>query len=202
MTTQVFAKHKWDAEDGKHWHTFTAKLYHIEGNSDAHLSITGEMGEIGTFNGKPYRKSTHSFGCLHDEFARIYPEYKRALPFHLAGPRTGPMHYIANGLYHLGLSRGFPEARNLETFARHVALDVVPVLEGKGLMQDIRHILTMYDQGKLDHNKAVEMATKAMNAYLPTYLGTMHYQLDNLFPDSELFGTDWNVVPAKENGND
>lgn len=202
MTT-VFAKRTFHHEDEDQWYKFTAELTHLKGNSDAYLSITGEAGGIHTWpSGKRSEKAAHSFGCLHDDFARIFPGYARALHFHLAGPRTGPMHYIANGLYHLGLSRAFPDARNLEAFARHAAIGSTATLEGEGVMQDMRHTLTMYDQGKLDHDKAVEMATKVLNAYLPTYLEFMHCQLDNLFPDSELFGTDWNVVPQKEIDNE
>jgi hypothetical protein len=38
-------------------------------------------------------------GCLHDEIARVFPELKSLIEWHLFDTR-GPMHYVANTVYH------------------------------------------------------------------------------------------------------
>jgi len=201
MTDRVFAERTLKAEDGKQWYTFTAKLYHTGGNRDARLSITGETGNIVALsNGRTVKAKPHIFGCLHDDFARLFPDYANAIPFHLAGPRTGPMHYVPNGLYWLGLTEN-EDARSWDNFAKHIAADVTG-WSGQAVMDDVTHILTMcFINRSIDKEQAFEMATDLLNAHLPYYLEAMHYQLDNLFPDHPLFGTDWDVVPApaKEN---
>lgn len=40
-----------------------------------------------------------SSGCLHDEFAKHFPEYAHLIKWHLSST-DGPMHYIANTVYH------------------------------------------------------------------------------------------------------
>lgn len=40
-------------------------------------------------------------GCLHDEIARVFPELAPLIKWHLMDT-TGPLHYIANTLYHAG----------------------------------------------------------------------------------------------------
>lgn len=49
------------------------------------------------FEGKTYWM--HSCGCVHEEIEKTFPELAPFLKFHLSSP-SGPMHYIANGLYH------------------------------------------------------------------------------------------------------
>lgn len=51
-------------------------------------------------------------GCLHDDIARVFPELAPLLRWHLVST-DGPMHYIANTVYHAG-------DRNLDA-ARHTA---------------------------------------------------------------------------------
>ena len=38
-------------------------------------------------------------GCLHDEFMEAFPEYAHLVKWHLCSS-DGPMHYIANTIYH------------------------------------------------------------------------------------------------------
>lgn len=38
-------------------------------------------------------------GCMHDEIAQVFPEYAHLIKWHLMST-DGPMHYIANTLYH------------------------------------------------------------------------------------------------------
>ena len=40
-------------------------------------------------------------GCLHDDIARAFPELAPLIKWHLVSP-DGPMHYIANTVYHAG----------------------------------------------------------------------------------------------------
>src|SRR5690606_8123533 len=54
-------------------------------NGHETLSITGEL--IG--------KNVKVCGCIHREIARVFPEFKPLIPFHLCST-DGPMHYIAN----------------------------------------------------------------------------------------------------------
>lgn len=39
-------------------------------------------------------------GCCHDEIAKVFPEYAHLIKWHLVSS-DGPMHYIANTLYHV-----------------------------------------------------------------------------------------------------
>lgn len=58
------------------------------GNGHNTFSITGE-----TTDG--------SGGCIHDEIARCFPELAPYIKWHLCSS-DGPMHYIANTVYHAG----------------------------------------------------------------------------------------------------
>lgn len=40
-----------------------------------------------------------SCGCLHEDFARIFPELEHLLKWHLVSSH-GPMHYLENSMYH------------------------------------------------------------------------------------------------------
>lgn len=46
-----------------------------------------------------HRGRLESCGCLHDEFIQAFPEYAHLVKWHLCSS-DGPMHYIANTLYH------------------------------------------------------------------------------------------------------
>ena len=57
------------------------------------FSITGEIFD-GTRGGGPS-------GCIHEEIAEHFPELAPLIKWHLTGS-NGPMHYIANTIYHAG----------------------------------------------------------------------------------------------------
>lgn len=67
------------------------------GNGHNSFSITGEI-ERKKDNGQWYWQAG---GCLHDEIAKHFPELAPFIKWHLTDT-TGPMHYIANTLYHAG----------------------------------------------------------------------------------------------------
>ena len=65
------------------------------GNGHNTFSITGEQ----------YRKAGNgrwckdSFGCLHEDIAKHFPEYAHLIKWHLTSS-DGPMYYLANTIYH------------------------------------------------------------------------------------------------------
>ena len=67
------------------------------GNGHNSLSVTANMYEAGW---KIDRKMICE-GCIHEEIVQAFPELKRAIDFHLCST-DGPMHYVADSLYHAG----------------------------------------------------------------------------------------------------
>lgn len=57
------------------------------GNGHNSFAITGEVGR-------------QAYGCLHDDIAKVFPELKPFLKWHLCSS-DGPMHYIENTVYHV-----------------------------------------------------------------------------------------------------
>lgn len=59
-------------------------------------------------------------GCCHDEIAKVFPEYKKYIKWHLMSA-DAPMHYIANATYHAsnrdynGLLKGEPNHKHDKT---------------------------------------------------------------------------------------
>ncbi len=69
------------------------------GNGHNSFSITAEIycrGALGSWQ-------EGSFGCCHDEVAKHFPELVPFIKWHLTSS-DGPMHYVENTLYWLGLS--------------------------------------------------------------------------------------------------
>lgn len=65
------------------------------GNGHNTLSVTGTIKEDGR---------EVAGGCLHDEIAAAFPGLIPAITFHLCST-AGPMHYVANSIYHLGIGQ-------------------------------------------------------------------------------------------------
>jgi hypothetical protein len=65
------------------------------GNGHNTFAITGQIQEI---HGSRWVDS--SFGMLHDEIGKRFPQIALLLKWHLCSS-DGPMHYIANTLYHI-----------------------------------------------------------------------------------------------------
>lgn len=77
----------------------------IGGNAEPSLGITGALygpDRIPHEARIVFEKRTlwmWGCGCVHREISEAFPELEPYLKFHLSSP-SGPMHYIANGLYH------------------------------------------------------------------------------------------------------
>jgi len=66
-------------------------------NGHETFSITAEIYRVSA-NGA---RSWDSGGCLHDEIAKYFPDLAPLIKWHLTST-DGPMHYVANTLYHAG----------------------------------------------------------------------------------------------------
>lgn len=78
--------------EGKNKHRLNVHLRYDDecGNGHNTFAITGEL----YINGR-----MDSCGCLHDEIAKYAPEFKQFIKWHLVSS-DGPMHYLANTIYH------------------------------------------------------------------------------------------------------
>ena len=102
-------------------------------NGHNSFAITGRLFEKYYQHGEPYTILSNgkeaylsSCGCLHDLIAEHFPEFKHLLKWHLCSS-DGPMHYLANTLYHANyktynwIEKGKEEGPNLEA-ARNSAI--------------------------------------------------------------------------------
>lgn len=87
----------------------TAKVRYDDqcGNKHNSFAITGELydrdymqGESFTTNEVGKKRYMGACGCLHDEIEKHFPELAPLLKWHLTSS-DGPMHYVANTLYHV-----------------------------------------------------------------------------------------------------
>lgn len=76
------------------------------GNGHNSFAITGELydrdfikGESSVTNSKGVERYLGACGCLHEEIAKHFPELKPLIKWHLVSSK-GPMHYVANTLWH------------------------------------------------------------------------------------------------------
>ena len=65
------------------------------GNGHNTFAITGDMYQCGRYGAE----FDLGGGCMHEIIQAAFPELKRAIQFHLC-TSDGPLHYIANTLYH------------------------------------------------------------------------------------------------------
>ena len=65
------------------------------GNGHNSFSITGDIYRLGKSH------NPEVCGCIHDEIAEHFPEFKHLIKWHLTAS-DGPMHYLANTTYHAG----------------------------------------------------------------------------------------------------
>lgn len=105
------------------------------GNGFNSFAITGESGYCDAAlkaRGVGYRLQADSFGCLHEDAARVFPELAHLIPFHLFDSR-GPMHYAANAVYlagdrdHWGKRKGEPHQ-----FERRIVFGSNPIEHAPG----------------------------------------------------------------------
>ena len=65
------------------------------GNGHNTFSVTADIYKLGKRNDRSHL----ACGCLHDEIAKQFPELAPLIKWHICST-DGPMHYIANSLYH------------------------------------------------------------------------------------------------------
>lgn len=97
--------------------TVEAGLHYLEGNTRPHFSVTCSIDEQAR-NG---RWAEAGGGAAHDDILKLFPKLAPVVALHLADDDGTPMHAIANAVYWLGRT-DYPDARNMETFARHLRL--------------------------------------------------------------------------------
>ncbi len=74
--------------------------FHKMGDQEPYFSITAEEFILVKRNKKdPGRWVWVSCGCLHDEIRKRAPELAGLIRWHLCFVETGPLHYIANGMF-------------------------------------------------------------------------------------------------------
>jgi len=82
-------------EDGVSYSLKVSLRYDDEcGNGHNTFAMTGELREH-----TAGRSRFISCGCLHDDIKKIFPEFEHLIKWHLCSS-DGPMHYIANTVYH------------------------------------------------------------------------------------------------------
>jgi hypothetical protein len=97
IRNQVFKAAREYRRNGEHYRMVVAVRFDDQcGNKHETFSITADIRHLerGTWR-------EHSGGCCHDEVAREFPELARLIPWHLTST-DGPMHYVANAVYHAG----------------------------------------------------------------------------------------------------
>ena len=103
-------------------------------NGHDSFSITGEIYI-------PKRRDCEACGCLHDEIAEKFPELAPFIRWHLTST-DGPMHYLANAMYHAGFCLGMESSRNIEHLKSTIVFGAVAgdaavdldKLDGAGLL--------------------------------------------------------------------
>jgi hypothetical protein len=120
--------------------TVVAALRKLRGNERPYFSLTYSAGESG--------------GANHDVCVGAFPDTAPVALVHLSDDHGVPMHAIANGLYWLGLM-DFPDARNLETFAKHLRVDPTVAAE-----------IDAYVSGPAGGHQPVEALRYMVNALL------------------------------------
>lgn len=84
-----------NGQDGQETMQVTIRHDDRCGNGHNSFSITASI-----CAGFAYTENkAHSFGCLHNEIAKHFPELEQYIKWHLCST-DGPMHYIANTTYH------------------------------------------------------------------------------------------------------
>lgn len=77
-------------------------------NQDPHFSVTGEIKRKGA-------RDCESYGQLHNDIEKHFPHIAKVTRWHLCFMHKGPMHYIANALYHVGAYEDlYSDSKNLD----------------------------------------------------------------------------------------
>lgn len=123
------------------------------GNGHNSFAITGDV----VTPASKRRNGIEAGGMLHEEIERVFPELAPYLKWHLTGS-DGPMHYVANTLWHLGYQNA--KEPNLE-YARSTAVwpdmpETFLASSGKYESADIEDVLVRRQDALLAEFKIAE----------------------------------------------
>jgi hypothetical protein len=94
MTTTDWREYK----SGAYTYRIRAKYgLHKIGSQEPYLSLTADLEDRPARGGR-WREA--GGGAMHREIARHFPELRDLIPWHLTSVKSGPMHYLANAMYH------------------------------------------------------------------------------------------------------
>ena len=99
-----------------------ADLIHLDGNSNAHFSITGEVERRAGNN----RWVFESAGAIHDQITDQMPQLEPLLLVHLADENGVPMHAYENAGYWAGQTKY--QIQDLTSLAKHLRVDQAIVI--------------------------------------------------------------------------
>lgn len=112
-----------------------AELYHIEGNTSPHFSVTATEYDR--------RGRDIAGGCMHEDILKHAPEFGPAIALHLSDDTGIPMYAVENGWYwaggHPGLNRkddkyGGPDVPNAPYLASHLRIELA---EAEKIVADV-----------------------------------------------------------------
>lgn len=123
--------------------TITAEIRYDDrcGNGHNSFSITGDI----TIKG---RRDSEECGCIHDKIAKHFPEIEHLIKWHHM-TSEGPMHYVANSLYHAsdkdcwGLRKG--ETRQIVNGKTKEPCWKLMAVDASGEMIDVYRLKTLVD---------------------------------------------------------
>ena len=87
-------------QENGHYYKIIAKVKYDDQCENGHntFSITGEIWKS-TSAGATIGRDCETCGCIHEDIAKHFPELAPLIKWHLTSS-DGPMHYIANTVYH------------------------------------------------------------------------------------------------------
>ncbi len=134
-------------------------------NGHEDFSVTGEVYEAG----KPRTgRNMISCGCVHEDVAKAFPEFKPFIRLHLADWTGIPMYAAANGFYHLknGFNRMRPTNMAFpKEFCEYYRIteeqfDVLNTSEDQDVYKYHLHALGIFDQWKAEADTAISQLEK------------------------------------------
>jgi hypothetical protein len=157
--------------------------------NDSFIEVNAELKDLGqgiyfSITGKIVDGKCECSGCIHEDIIQAFPEFEKFIKWHLCSVKNGPMHYLANSLYHAGWT-DFTDKMNFDHFK---STSVWGVLDNDNKI-DIASLMNNdqfpYEHGSHKANR--EKLKKVLEARKPRLMKKMHSEL------SELFGDDYPV---------
>ncbi len=138
---KLLAAKQWDKiyrEQGvKHRITVRAELIHIDGNSNAYFSITGEI----KYHAGNNRWMEGSGGAIHEDILKHFPHLQPLVDIHLSDEDGVRMHAYDNAGYWAGHS-GQNQERNIPYLMRTLRITEAEALE---MIEHIEHFYGEFD---------------------------------------------------------